>query len=342
MRTLSRRRPQTLAGLLLLPLVYHRRQAIALQRRCNMASTPKGMPWVKLYSRLLDDPHFGRLSDSLKWRWVSLELLAGDLDADGALLEDDNALDSDALAWRLRVPMEALADELQALEVAGLLARDGDAWLVVGFDERQGRAQSQKRELWRERKDRQRGNNVTRESRVNPAPRQQQKESERRTTTDKDENAGAIAGNDGSRPVVVGVDSSFPELRGLSLSLTDELIDELLDYPAERRQQVARYAMTQKKASNPAGLFLDLLRRKAVLPAPEDEQLVWAITMRHDGSTVEVPYLDHDALKARGWRKIVVEGEEIILDERGRRVERELSSKDDSGQDDLPEDVLQF
>ena len=114
------------------------------------------MPWIKLYSEILDDPKIGRLPDATKWRFVQILLVAGECDAEGYLVNGEEMLGISDLAWRLRVDENVLREDFDILEKAGLIADDGGAWLVVNFSKRQGRSQSEKREMWRERKQRQR------------------------------------------------------------------------------------------------------------------------------------------------------------------------------------------
>lgn len=117
----------------------------------------EGFPWIKLYTETLDDTKIGRLPDALKWRFVSLVLLAGECDADGYLMNGDMPLSDDDIAWRLRTDHQALPGELDQLAAAGLIENTDGGWLVTNFSKRQGRPYSEKRERWRERKRKQGG-----------------------------------------------------------------------------------------------------------------------------------------------------------------------------------------
>ena len=119
-----------------------------------MAET--SMPWVKLWTDFLDDPKIGPLSDQVKLRFIQLILLAGQCDADGALVIADNAnvmhdkpMTQADVSWRLRVDSGQLADELKILTDAGVITDIGGVLTVTNFSERQGRSQSEKREKWR-------------------------------------------------------------------------------------------------------------------------------------------------------------------------------------------------
>ena len=110
------------------------------------------MPWVKLYTEMLDDPKIGRLSPALRWRFIELILIAGECDADGYLI----GMSLQDIAWRLRTSDEELQKNLDLLAAVGLIQLDGDTWLVINFAKRQGRPQSVKRQQWHEAQNRRR------------------------------------------------------------------------------------------------------------------------------------------------------------------------------------------
>jgi len=114
------------------------------------------MPWIKLYTDILDDRILGRLPISAKWRFIELLLLAGQCDADGYLVDGVYPYTESDLAWRFRISEEQLQADLEHLFDAGLILFDDDAWLVPNFSKRQGRSQDEKRLRWREQKRRQR------------------------------------------------------------------------------------------------------------------------------------------------------------------------------------------
>lgn len=119
------------------------------------------MPWVKLYTEMLDDPKIGRLPDAIKWRFVSLILLAGECDQDGALQASDKPMSIDDIAWRLRMPSEQCEAEIESLLMCGVLELDADVYYLPKFSDRQGRPQSEKRAQWRERQARYRESKET-------------------------------------------------------------------------------------------------------------------------------------------------------------------------------------
>ena len=109
------------------------------------------MPWVKLYTEMLDDPKIGRLPDAIKWRFVSLVLLAGECDQDGALQASDKPMSIDDIAWRLRMPSEQCEAELESLLMCGVIELDADVYYLPKFSDRQGRPKREKSEQWRQR-----------------------------------------------------------------------------------------------------------------------------------------------------------------------------------------------
>jgi len=118
-----------------------------------------GMPWIKLYTEFLDDPKVGFVPELAQLLLMKLFLIAGECDAEGYLANGDDLLTKEHIAWRLRIPADDFVQRWDALEEAGFVCEEDDgALLVVKFQERQGRSQSQKREQWRERKARQREN----------------------------------------------------------------------------------------------------------------------------------------------------------------------------------------
>ena len=120
-------------------------------------SNPSQMPWVKLYTRLLDDARIGRLSDSAKWRYIALTLLAGKLDAGGALIEHELELNDEDIAYKLRTDPEIWKADATQLQEYGLLHKNGRGYEIPGFEDEQGPTQADKRAAWKERQDRHRG-----------------------------------------------------------------------------------------------------------------------------------------------------------------------------------------
>lgn len=87
--------------------------------------------WIKLYTEIVHDPKMGRLSNRQFRTCINLFCLAGIIDDDGKL---PCAAD---LSWQLRVAVDDLIDDLQALASVGILEQIGDSWHVRKWEERQ-------------------------------------------------------------------------------------------------------------------------------------------------------------------------------------------------------------
>ena len=148
-----------------------------------------GMPWVKLYVDFLDDHKIGMLDPSVQLFFVKLLLLVGDCDAEGYLVNGVTPIESQHIAWRLRMPKSDVDSALACLVAAELIEYDDGIIVLPAFQKRQGRSQSDKRELWRQRKAKQRGQErdeaechagVTRDAPVSPTPRGEESRVEKR------------------------------------------------------------------------------------------------------------------------------------------------------------------
>ena len=148
------------------------------------------MPWIKLYTEMLDDVKLSRLSDAQKWRFVQLLLLAGECDAEGALVTGDSPMTTEDVTWRLRIDTQTLVTDLEKLTELGLVHIEDGAIIITKFANRQGPTQAEKREQWKkrqkERRERLKGGSVTGDSRESHAPRVE-KEKEREKEEEEEE-----------------------------------------------------------------------------------------------------------------------------------------------------------
>lgn len=163
------------------------------------------MPWIKLFVETLDDHKLGRLTELTRWRFVQMLLLAGECDAEGLLATSAGPMTAQDIGWRLRLDVAVLEKDLEEMRAAGLMDKSGKAWRVTHFADRQGRKQSEKREMWRERQKRKRDSrgshaSVTEESRVTHAPRVEKRKS--REEEEKIKDAGGE--KNAPAPAVVG------------------------------------------------------------------------------------------------------------------------------------------
>lgn len=96
--------------------------------------TNSSMPYIKLYTEILDDHKLGRLTATQKWHFVSLLLLAGKCNAEGYFVSGQHSMDTTDIAWRLRDDPVIIAEDIDTLSGAGLVAQDPDgSWFVTDF-----------------------------------------------------------------------------------------------------------------------------------------------------------------------------------------------------------------
>jgi len=126
-----------------------------------------GMPWVKVYTEMLDDPKLAKIDEAIKWRFIELILVAAECDAGGAFIVGDSEMTIDDIAWRLREDKIKLSSDIELLIKAGILHKDGTVLEIPKFADRQGPTQKEKRASWKERQQKRR-ERVTRDSQ-NPA-----------------------------------------------------------------------------------------------------------------------------------------------------------------------------
>jgi hypothetical protein len=135
-----------------------------------MTTSTPSMVWVKLYTSLLDDSRFARLTDAQYARYFQLIMLAGKLDAGGSLCEHGRELSEEEIAWKLRLTAATLAADLDALSTAGLICKNGHGWYIQEFEEQQGPTQAERRADWLQRQHKHRLKSVTPSSRVTSEP----------------------------------------------------------------------------------------------------------------------------------------------------------------------------
>ena len=87
--------------------------------------------WIKFYLDILDDPKMATLPDRLWRRVAELFLVAKRVNKDGELP------DTSQIAWILRMPADALEDDLRKIEMTGIIQRTENGWMVVNFAKRQ-------------------------------------------------------------------------------------------------------------------------------------------------------------------------------------------------------------
>lgn len=199
------------------------------------------MPWVKLWTEILDDVKLAGLTDAQRWRFIQLILLAAECDAAGAIVTGDSRMTHTQVAWRLRCDEMTLESDIKKLVEVGLLSEDG-ALIVTNFATRQGPTQEDKRKSWAERqkkhRERAKIGNVTGESRVTHAdvtPLEEDKEEEQ----EQDSIAVAVRPN----IFVLYEDTIGP----LSPMISAELIQAETEYPQDWIEDAFRETARQNK-----------------------------------------------------------------------------------------------
>jgi len=92
-----------------------------------------GNYWIKFYVEVLDDPKMATLPDRLWRRFYELCLLAG------KYYDDGNLPDCGQLAWALRMGVDELQSDLDALVTKRLITETADGYLVTQFVKRQSK-----------------------------------------------------------------------------------------------------------------------------------------------------------------------------------------------------------
>lgn len=207
------------------------------------------MPWVKIYTEILDDPKLGELPAETKWCYVQLIVLAGDYDADGYIVTRDSLVTHANIAWRLRVTVETLTRDINLLCECGLVEIDHGAIFIPKFAERQGRKQSEKREQWRERQAKSRekhDSDVTRDSRVTHAPRGEERREEKEEEREEEKSTETAQAPAPSRPpnllfdAIAEVTATNPKLMGARIGKCASQLSKIGATP-EQVKQVAKW-----------------------------------------------------------------------------------------------------
>ena len=151
-----------------------------------------GMPWIKIYTEMVDDVKLSRLTDAQKWRFIQLIILAGECDAGGALVTGDSRMTHEDVCWRLRCDSQTLENDIEKMIASGLITEKKGVLTVIKFSERQGPTQETKREAWRRRQEDHRNKvkdeNVTGDKSVSHATEEEKKKREEEEEESGDDN----------------------------------------------------------------------------------------------------------------------------------------------------------
>lgn len=182
----------------------------------------KPMPWIKLPTTQLNNVALLQLSERAQLRYYQLYLLAGYLNADGALQQDGRKLKEIEIAHllRLRDPKQ-LAKDIAAMRRLGLVRVNGRGVEITAFRDEQGdylKKLEDDRE--RQRKARERHAGVTRDSGVTDAlvtPLEQEQESEQESESEQEQESEQDPAARLRRFVVV-VEKSFSDSLGIKIN----------------------------------------------------------------------------------------------------------------------------
>jgi dGTP triphosphohydrolase len=98
----------------------------------------KNTYWLKVYTGLLDNPKFMRLSNETKWHYIALYLLAKKSEAGGWLIFDDDILSIDDIAFQLHDSADSLESSINLLvDQKFLYFTDDDILAIVNYEEQQ-------------------------------------------------------------------------------------------------------------------------------------------------------------------------------------------------------------
>lgn len=123
-------------------------------------------PWIKFHTTTLDDVRILRLNERQQLRYFQMYLLAGRLNADGLFIENNERLSDADIALKLRVSdTKQFAADLAALKKANLIKVNGHGPYIEAFSREQV-DWSLKQQQDRERKQKQRHGDVTRDGSV--------------------------------------------------------------------------------------------------------------------------------------------------------------------------------
>lgn len=112
----------------------------------------QGMPWIKLWCDLIHDDKLAEVSRSARLRFVELLCLAGECDADGALMNGNEAMSMARIAFRLHDAIDVVCADVEALIALKLVLMDRRGAVVIrNWEKRQGERWQVRREKINER-----------------------------------------------------------------------------------------------------------------------------------------------------------------------------------------------
>lgn len=133
------------------------------------------MPWIKSYTKKLDDIRLARTSATAQLAYFKMELLAGKCDADGSFVMNGEQLTEEEIAFYIRMDTKDIKKAMKELAANRLVTMNGRGPQLTDFPQEQV-SQDKRREAWRERQNSHRSvtrdnEDVTRDNSVTHAPR---------------------------------------------------------------------------------------------------------------------------------------------------------------------------
>jgi len=108
--------------------------------------------WVKLYTKLIDDPDIALLSWAERGIWTSILALAGKLDERDTEDRETGQLDTpERVAWYLRIAIDELQAALASFTRLGMVEERGGVLFIPKYPKRQATPPSERNEAVRQR-----------------------------------------------------------------------------------------------------------------------------------------------------------------------------------------------
>lgn len=126
-----------------------------MQFHANMVQIGRGLNWFRFYTEAVSDPKLRRLPPAQRWLWVGVLTLARTSPEPGRLVIGGNvAATLQDVSDIAAIPMQDVEAGMAAFEAQGMVAREGDVWVVVNWGKRQYESDNTTKRvaIWREAK----------------------------------------------------------------------------------------------------------------------------------------------------------------------------------------------
>jgi hypothetical protein len=126
-----------------------------MQFHANMVQIGRGLNWFRFYTEAVADQKLRRLPPAQRWLWVAVLTLARQSPEPGRLVIGGNvAATLQDVSDVAAIPMPDVEAGMAAFEAQGMVAREGDVWVVVNWGKRQYESDNTTERVarWREAK----------------------------------------------------------------------------------------------------------------------------------------------------------------------------------------------